>query len=126
MTTSLVIKASPFVCDEYTRFRVRNGMTLAATVPEVLFSNFSLKVVGGDLTVEPDVVFNDVLEQVRALFGCVYLYPLPPHDCKVDPAYISYLIIPLLPRHPFSAFIACSEFPNPPKHKLYMYEYYHR
>ncbi|CAM9822187.1 unnamed protein product [Ascophyllum nodosum] len=40
-------------------------MTLVATVPEVVFSNFSLEVVGGDLTVEPDVVFNDVLEQPK-------------------------------------------------------------
>ena len=77
VTTSLVITASPFPCDEYTRFRVRSGMTLVATVPEVVFSNFSLEVVGGDLTVEPDVVFNDVLEQVRALFGCVCFVSTP-------------------------------------------------
>ena len=63
--TSLVITASPFECDEYTRFRIRNGMTLTATVPEVVFSDFSLKVVAGNLTVEPDVVFTGVFEQVR-------------------------------------------------------------
>ena len=63
--TSLVITASPFECDEYTRFRVRNGMTLTATVPEVVFSKFSLKVVAGNLTVEPDVVFTGVVEEVR-------------------------------------------------------------
>ncbi|CAN0364039.1 unnamed protein product, partial [Ascophyllum nodosum] len=63
VATYLVITASPFSCDEYTRFRVRNGMTLTATVSGVVFSNFSRQVVGGDLTVEPDVVFNDVFEQ---------------------------------------------------------------
>eukprot|EP00903_Cladosiphon_okamuranus_P012900 g12044.t1 len=63
LATGLTIESSSFVCDEYTRFRVRNTMTLKATVPTVEFGNFSLKVLG-DLTVEPDVVFEDVVEQV--------------------------------------------------------------
>lgn len=62
--TALTIGSSTFACDEYTRFRVRNTMTLKATVPEVEFGNFSLKVLG-DLTVEPDVMFNGVVDQVR-------------------------------------------------------------
>ncbi|CAM9315204.1 unnamed protein product [Ectocarpus sp. 13 AM-2016] len=62
--TSLTIDASTFACDEYTRFRVRNSMALRATVPEVEFGNFSLKVLG-DLTVEPDVTFNGVIDQVK-------------------------------------------------------------
>ncbi|CBJ25812.1 asn/thr-rich large protein family protein [Ectocarpus siliculosus] len=62
--TSLTIDASTFACDEYTRFRVRNAMTLKATVPAVEFGNFSLKVLG-ELTVEPDVMFNGVVDQVK-------------------------------------------------------------
>lgn len=61
--TSLTITTNPFKCEEYTRFRVRNSMVLQATSPEVVFSNFALKVTG-NLTVEPDVVFVDVFEQV--------------------------------------------------------------
>ena len=38
-------------------------MTLKATVPAVEFGNFSLKVLG-ELTVEPDVMFNGVVDQV--------------------------------------------------------------
>lgn len=64
--TSLTITTSPFECDEYLRFRVRNSMTLEATVPEVVFSNLSLKVLG-NLTVDADVTFSDVLEQVSQL-----------------------------------------------------------
>ncbi len=62
----LTIDTSTFSCDEYTRFRVRNTMTLKASVPAVEFSNFSLKVLG-ELTVEPDVVFSGVVEQVLAI-----------------------------------------------------------
>lgn len=40
-------------------------MTLKATGPAVKFSNFSLKVLG-ELTVEPDVVFTGVVDQVRS------------------------------------------------------------
>ncbi|CAN0384567.1 unnamed protein product, partial [Ectocarpus fasciculatus] len=61
--TSLTVDASTFACDEYTRFRVRNSMTLKATVSAVEFGNFSLKVLG-ELTVEPDVMFNGVVDQV--------------------------------------------------------------
>ncbi|CAN0041719.1 unnamed protein product, partial [Ectocarpus sp. 8 AP-2014] len=61
--TGLTIDTSTFACDEYTRFRVRNAMTLKATVPAVEFGNFSLKVLG-ELTVEPDVTFKGVVDQV--------------------------------------------------------------
>ncbi|CAM9197805.1 unnamed protein product, partial [Ectocarpus sp. 6 AP-2014] len=61
--TGLTIDANTFACDEYTRFRVRNSMTLKATVSAVEFGNFSLKVLG-ELTVEPDVTFNGVVDQV--------------------------------------------------------------
>ncbi|CAM9828349.1 unnamed protein product, partial [Hapterophycus canaliculatus] len=63
LATVLTIDSSTFVCDEYTRFRVRNTMTLKATVSSVDFSNFSLKVLG-ELTVEPDVLFSGVVDQV--------------------------------------------------------------
>ncbi|CAM9828624.1 unnamed protein product [Pylaiella littoralis] len=65
LATSLTINSGTFACDEYTRFRVRNTMTLKSSVAgEVEFSNFSLKVLG-DLTVEPDVTFTGVVEQVK-------------------------------------------------------------
>ncbi|CAN0215543.1 unnamed protein product [Scytosiphon promiscuus] len=64
LATLLTIDSSTFACDEYTRFRVRNTMTLKATGASVEFSNFSLKVLGG-LTVEPDVTFTGVVEQVK-------------------------------------------------------------
>lgn len=64
LATGLTIDNSTFACDEYTRFRVRNTMSLKATVPAVEFSNFSLKVLG-ELTVEPDVDFTGVVEQVH-------------------------------------------------------------
>lgn len=60
--TSLTITSTPFQCDSYTRFRVRNDMLLKSDSP-VVFSNFALKVLG-TLTVEPDVTFQDVTEQV--------------------------------------------------------------
>ncbi|CBN76928.1 asn/thr-rich large protein family protein [Ectocarpus siliculosus] len=62
--TGLTIDTSTFACDEYTRFPVRNSMTLKATVAAVEFGNFSLKVLG-ELTVEPDVTFNGVVDQVK-------------------------------------------------------------
>ncbi|CAM9305642.1 unnamed protein product, partial [Ectocarpus fasciculatus] len=62
--TGLTIDTSTFACDEYTRFPVRNAMALKATVPAVEFGNFSLKVLG-ELTVEPDVTFNGVVDQVK-------------------------------------------------------------
>eukprot|EP00903_Cladosiphon_okamuranus_P012904 g12048.t1 len=64
VTTGLTINRSTFSCDEYTRFRVRNTMTLKATIPAVQFSNFSLKVLG-ELTVEPAVNFTGVVEEVK-------------------------------------------------------------
>ena len=64
LATVLTIDASTFACDEYTRFRVRNTMILKATGTAVAFSNFSLKVLG-ELTVEPDVAFTGVVEQVQ-------------------------------------------------------------
>ena len=63
LVTVLTIDSGTFGCDEYTRFRVRNTMTLKATGP-VEFVNFSLKVLG-KLTVEPDVAFVGVVDQVR-------------------------------------------------------------
>lgn len=60
--TSLTITRRDFECDEYTRFRVRNDMTLKSDSP-VIFTNFALKVLG-DLTVEPDVTFQSVTGQV--------------------------------------------------------------
>eukprot|EP00903_Cladosiphon_okamuranus_P014210 g13202.t1 len=71
LATGLTIDSATFSCDEYTRFRVRNTMTLKATVPAVEFSNFSLKVLG-ELTVEPDVTFTGVVEQV-ANGGVLYV-----------------------------------------------------
>ncbi|CAM9677141.1 unnamed protein product [Ectocarpus fasciculatus] len=62
--TGLTIATSTFACDEYTRFPVRNSMTLKATVAAVEFGNFSLKVLG-ELTIEPDVTFNGVVDQVK-------------------------------------------------------------
>lgn len=54
-------------------------MTLKATVPAVEFSNFSLKVLG-ELTVEPDVAFTGVVDQVRMYDNIsVYLF-LPPQS----------------------------------------------
>ncbi|CAM9827986.1 unnamed protein product [Pylaiella littoralis] len=65
LATSLIVNSGTFACDEYTRFRVRNSMTLKSSVAgEVEFGNFSLKVLG-DLTVEPDVTFTGVVEQVK-------------------------------------------------------------
>ena len=63
LATGLTIDSSTFACEEYTRFRVRNTLTLKATGPAVEFSNFSLKVLG-ELVVEPDVTFLGVVEQV--------------------------------------------------------------
>lgn len=60
--TSLTITRSDFECDEYTRFRVRNDMTIKSDSP-VVFTNFALKVLG-DLTVRPDVTFQGVTGQV--------------------------------------------------------------
>eukprot|EP00903_Cladosiphon_okamuranus_P018941 g17419.t1 len=68
LVTGLNIDSSTFVCDEYTRFRVRNTMTLKATGPAVAFSNFSMKVLGA-LTVEPDVSFTGVVRQVHLRNG---------------------------------------------------------
>ncbi|CAM9270131.1 unnamed protein product, partial [Laminaria digitata] len=59
--TSVTITSTPFECDSYTRFRVRNSMVLKSDSP-VEFTNFALKVLG-TLTVEPDVTFQDVTEQ---------------------------------------------------------------
>ena len=67
LVTGLTIESSTFDCDEYTRFRVRNTMSLKATVPTVQFSNFSLKVLG-DLSVEPDVVFTGVEDEVSTYY----------------------------------------------------------
>lgn len=64
LVTSLIIDSSTFACDEYTRFRVRNGMLLKATGPTVAFDNFAMKVLG-ELTVEPDVSFTGVNDEVR-------------------------------------------------------------
>eukprot|EP00752_Nemacystus_decipiens_P009969 g8891.t1 len=64
LATGLTIDSTTFACDEYTRFRVRNTMSLKATGTAVKFSNFSLKVLG-ELTVEPDVTFTGVVEQVK-------------------------------------------------------------
>ena len=72
LATGLTIESSTFSCDEYTRFRVRNTMILKATVPTVEFSNFSLKVLG-ELTVEPDVTFTGVVEEVRDVCRCTHL-----------------------------------------------------
>eukprot|EP00903_Cladosiphon_okamuranus_P018939 g17418.t1 len=63
LVTGLTIDSSTFVCDEYTRFRVRNTMTLKATGPAVAFDNFAMKVLG-ELTVEPDVSFTGVNDEV--------------------------------------------------------------
>ena len=63
LATILTIDSSTFGCDDYTRFRVRNVMTLKSPVAEVEFVNFSLKVLG-ELTVEPDVTFAGVFEEV--------------------------------------------------------------
>ena len=60
--TSLTITSTPFACDSYTRFRVRNDMVLKSD-SAVEFSNFALKVLG-TLKVEPDVTFQDVTDQV--------------------------------------------------------------
>ena len=62
--TSLTITSTPFECNSYTRFPVRNDMVLKSDSP-VEFSNFALKVLGS-LTVEPAVTFQDVTEQVSA------------------------------------------------------------
>ena len=69
--TSLTITSSDFECDSYTRFRVRNDMTLKSDSP-VVFTNFALKVLS-DLTVlvEPDVTFQNATEQVYIVV----------HDC---------------------------------------------
>lgn len=64
--TSLTITSSPIACEEYTRFRVRNTMTLSSTLAEVEFDNVAMKVLG-ELTVEPDVIFKGVTSQVRAM-----------------------------------------------------------
>ncbi|CAN0399321.1 unnamed protein product, partial [Ectocarpus sp. 12 AP-2014] len=64
--TGLTIDASTFACDEYTRFRVRNSMVLKATAPAVDFGNLSLKVLG-ELTVEPGVMFNGIVDQWQTL-----------------------------------------------------------
>lgn len=61
--SALTITRSDFECDTYTRFRVRNDMTLKSDWAAVIFTNFALKVLG-DLTVEPDVTFQNVTEQV--------------------------------------------------------------
>ena len=60
--SSLTITSTPFECESYTRFRVRNNMVLKSDAA-VEFSNFALKVLG-TLTVEPAVTFQDVTEQV--------------------------------------------------------------
>lgn len=64
--TSLVATSSNIDCDSYLRLRVRNTMTLSATVPEVTFSNFAMKVFGS-LTVGPDVTFTGVEDAVSPL-----------------------------------------------------------
>lgn len=61
--TALTITSDTIACGTYTRFPVRNTLTIKATVPDVTFSNFSLKVLG-NLTVEPDVTFQDVVDAV--------------------------------------------------------------
>lgn len=70
--TSLTITSSDFACDSYTRFRVRNDMVLKAD-SEVVFSNFALKVLG-TLTVEPNVTFQDVVEQVSTVCKSLELF----------------------------------------------------
>lgn len=57
----------------YTSFLVRNTMTIRATVPEVILSNFSLQVLK-ELTVEPDVVFQSVDQEV----SCLRMVPRSP------------------------------------------------
>ena len=61
--TSLTITSTPFECDSYTRFPVRNDMVLKSDAA-VEFSNFALKVLG-TLTVEPEVTFGGVTRQVQ-------------------------------------------------------------
>lgn len=64
--TALTVTSSAFECSEYTNFHVRNTMTLSATVPAVTFSNFALEVLG-ELSVDMDVVFSNVYNQVGLL-----------------------------------------------------------
>ncbi|CAM9393056.1 unnamed protein product [Sphacelaria rigidula] len=57
--TEITVTSPTIECNDYTRFRVRNAMTLSATVPDVTFSNMAFKVLG-ELTVQPNVVMKDV------------------------------------------------------------------
>lgn len=65
--TSLTVTSTPIECDSYTRFPVRNDMTIKSDLAGVVFSNFALEVLGS-LTVEPDVIFYSVTDQVRSGF----------------------------------------------------------
>lgn len=76
--TSLTIINSPFECDSYTRFPVLVDLILkfdsTSTAPAALvLTNFALQV-KGTLTVDPDVVFQGVTEQVSV--KCVL------HQCR--------------------------------------------
>lgn len=57
--TEIALTTDTIDCSDYTRFRVRNTMTLSATASEVTFSNVAFKVLG-DLTVQPNMVLKDV------------------------------------------------------------------
>lgn len=79
--TSLTILSTPFECDSYLRFRVRNNMTMKSD-SAVVFTNFALKVLG-TLIVEPDVTFQNITEQVSLLCcrglisACVVILRVP-------------------------------------------------
>lgn len=57
--TEIALTSDTIECTDYTRFRVRNMMTLSATAADVTFSNVAFKVLG-ELTVQPNVVMKDV------------------------------------------------------------------
>lgn len=64
--TTITITSSSIECDSYTRFVVRNTLVVKATATEVTFKNFAFKVYEA-LTVEPNVVFQDVVNEVSYL-----------------------------------------------------------
>ena len=71
--TEITVTSPTIECSDYTRFRVRNTMTLSATVSDVTFSNMSFKVLG-ELTVQPNVLFTDVgLTNEEVSFGAANL-----------------------------------------------------
>lgn len=74
VATGLAITSKAVDCSTYTSFIVRNAMTVTATVPEVTLSNFSLQVLG-ELTIEPDVIFQIVDQEV----SCLHI-PRSPHE----------------------------------------------